>query len=109
MIFTTVSVSKDVSTAQKEQSSSYDLSAYVTSDPLFIDNDSDLAGNSTSGSGTVGDPYVIENLSIVTSEDTGIEILSTTKNFVIRNCFIDANLYGILIYIVAYNTVEVDN
>jgi len=109
LIFTTVSVSKDVSTAQKEQSSSYDLSAYVTSDPLFIDNDSDLAGNSTSGSGTVGDPYVIENLSIVTSEDTGIEILSTTKNFVIRNCFIDANLYGILIYIVAYNTVEVDN
>ena len=109
LIFTTVSVSKEVSTAQKEQSSSYDLSAYVTSDPLLIDNDSDLAGNSTSGSGTVGDPYVIENLSIVTSEDNGIEILSTTKNFVIRNCFIDANLYGILIYIVAYNTVEVDN
>jgi len=109
LIFTTISVYNNLSTAQKEQESDYDLSGYVTSDPLYIDNDSDLAGNSTSGSGVEGDPYVIENLSIVTTESIGIYISSTTKNFVIRNCFINADFYGIYIYTVTWNTVEIDN
>jgi len=108
LLFTTFSIYENLSTAQKEQEIAYDLSGYVTSDPLYIENDIDLAGNST-GSGTEGDPYVIENLSIVTTDIIGIYISFTTKNFVIRDCFIDADLYGIYIYNAAAGTVEIDN
>ncbi len=108
LLFTTFSVYENLSTAQKEQEIAYDLSGYVTSDPLYIENDVDLAGNST-GSGTIGDPYVIENLSIVTTDIVGIYISFTSKNFVIRDCFIDADLYGIYIYNAAPGTVEIDN
>jgi parallel beta-helix repeat protein len=82
---------------------------YTTSDPLFIDNDSDLIGNSTSGSGIPGDPYVIEDLSIVTTDTYGIYIADTTVNFIIKDCYIEAGSYGIYIYDPVAGTAEIDN
>ena len=109
LLFSTFSVYEKLSASQKEQDITFDLSGYVTSDSLYIENDIDLAANSSSGIGSAGDPYVIENLSIVTSDSIGIYIAFTTKNFVIRDCFIDAVLYGIYIYNAAAGTVEIDN
>ncbi len=82
---------------------------YTTSDPLYIDNDSDLIGNSTSGSGIPGDPYVIEDLSIVTTDVYGIYIDGTTVNFIIKNCYIEAGSYGIYIYDTDDATAAIDN
>ncbi len=109
LIITALLIFSFQSTAKLDSGAVYNLPNYTTSVPLYIDNDSDLAGNSSSGAGTPSDPYVIEDLSIITAEDHGIYISGTTKNFIIKDCYIDANLFGIYIYQVAQNTVEIDN
>ena len=73
-MLTTFSVSKEGFTEINEQDYKYDLSAYTTSDSLYIENDTDLEGNSSSGNGVAGDPFVIENLSIETTDSIGIYI-----------------------------------
>lgn len=40
------------------------------------------------GSGTLGDPYIIENWNISAGDDNGIEIKNTTKHFIVRNCYV---------------------
>ena len=47
------------------------------------------------GSGIAGDPYVIEDLSIVTTDNYGIYIRDTTVNLIIKDCFIDASNFAI--------------
>lgn len=71
---------------------SSDLSAYTEHDVIVIRNNSDFETQGWPGTGTKGDPYIIEDLLIATSEsDTMcIDIRDTTVHFVIRNCF----LYG---------------
>ena len=95
--------------ANQESNLGFDMINYITSDPLYIDNDSDLIGNSTSGSGTPIDPYVIEDLSIVTTDTYGIYIGSTTVSFIIKDCYIDAGDYGIYIVNAGLTNVQIDN
>jgi parallel beta-helix repeat protein len=55
--------------------------------PIRINNNFDLANNSTSGAGTIGDPYVIENLNINgTIAGCSIIIANTNQYLIIRNC-----------------------
>ncbi len=82
---------------------------YTTSDPLYITNDSDLAGNATSGDGSASTPYVIEGLSIITGDANAIYITGTTVNFTIRDCYLVGSNKGIWIEIAPSNSVEISN
>ncbi|MHA1347081.1 MAG: NosD domain-containing protein [Candidatus Heimdallarchaeaceae archaeon] len=66
---------------------------------IFIDDDLDFGptGYNFNGSGTAGDPYRIEYLSIVTDEPRGIFITDVNVYFVIQNCTVDAYAVGIFI------------
>ena len=61
------------------------------------------------GSGTETDPFIIEGYNITTTDGTGIFIRDTTKYFVIRNCYIDAEGHGIYIRFVTDGTVTIIN
>ncbi len=56
------------------------------------------------GSGTAEDPYLIEGYNITTTDTIGIHISGTTKYFVVHNCYVNANDYGIYIDNVAAGT-----
>jgi len=82
-------------------------SSLITHDPISITSDS--AFSVFPGSGTEEDPYLIENYNITTTSGDGVYITGTTKHFVIRNCYINAQGSGIYIYDVADRTVLVEN
>ncbi len=71
--------------------------AYISQVPILIDSDSDFITYGFPGSGTINDPYRIENYQITTTEEIGIQIESTSKYFIIQNCTISASKTGILI------------
>ncbi len=72
--------------------------------PILIlgDGDFTLANGVTSGTGTPGDPYVIEGWEINASAENGIEIQDTRADFTIRNVYVhggrDAIFNGIELY-----------
>ncbi len=68
-------------------------------DGIYIDDDLDFGptGYNFNGSGTTGDPYRIEDLTIDTENSIGIFIADVSVYFVIQNCWIDA--YDVGIYI----------
>jgi len=85
--------------------------AMVTHDPILIDGNASFthANGVTSGSGTVGDPYVIEGWDINASSANGIEIRNTDAHFIIRNCYIHdggSNNDGINLRNVENGTIE---
>ncbi len=82
-------------------------SSFTTHDPISITSDSEL--EVFPGSGTEEDPYVIDGYNITTSNDSGIYISGTTKYFAVRNCYVDAEIYGIYIDDAADGTVTVTN
>jgi hypothetical protein len=59
--------------------------------PIRIQNDYQFtaANGVVSGSGTVSDPYIIENWAIDASGANGIDIQNTTAYFIVRNCLIE--------------------
>ena len=61
------------------------------------------------GSGTEINPYIIEGYSIITTDFCGIRIDYTSSFFIIRNCYVDAENYGIRIYNVAEGTATIIN
>lgn len=73
-------------------------------DPILIlgDGDFTIANGVTSGTGTPGDPYVIEGWEINASAENGIEIQGTSADFTIRNVYVhggrDAIFNGIDLY-----------
>lgn len=99
--------------------------AYTTHDPIFINGDADFTTQATNegwpGDGTEGNPYIIEGYEIHPNL-YGIEIRSTSVNFIIRdlritngfdnycgiyfdnvtngrieNCIIEDNQYGLIL------------
>ncbi|MBY9002141.1 MAG: right-handed parallel beta-helix repeat-containing protein, partial [Candidatus Heimdallarchaeota archaeon] len=82
---------------------------YTTSDPLYITNDSDLAGNATSGDGSASTPYIIEGLSIITGDTYAIYISGTTFSFIIRDCYIVGSIGAIYIDNAQSNSVKISN
>ena len=91
---------------------SYDPPSYSSLTPhdsISITSDSNFIDYGFPGSGTVEDPYVIEGFNITTTGSSGIYISGTMKYFTVRNCYVDAFLYGIYIYDVADGTATVTN
>ncbi len=90
---------------------SYDPLSYSSltpHDPISITSDSGF--EVFPGSGTFEEPYVIEGYSIITTtDDNGIYINSTTRYFIVRNCYVDAVWNGIYIDNVADGTASVIN
>jgi hypothetical protein len=75
------------------QSSNYKRSKItVTSSPISIDGNSDFADkaslNSWIGNGSAGNPYILENLAILTSVagTHAFSIQNTNVYFILRNC-----------------------
>jgi parallel beta-helix repeat protein len=74
----------------------------LTAPPYFeIESDDDFVSYGFPGSGNLTDPYIIENYGSI------IEIISTTKHFIIRNCNFTGG--GIRIVHVAPNTAFITN
>ena len=89
---------------------SYDPTSYSSLTPhapIFITSDSEF--KIFPGSGTIEDPYLIEGYNITTTDDRGISIIDTTKNFILHNCHVDALFSGIYIFNVADGTATVIN
>ncbi|MHA1347960.1 MAG: NosD domain-containing protein [Candidatus Heimdallarchaeaceae archaeon] len=99
-----ITTSEDFSSSLVQPFLNYD-------DPISITNDNDFgpSGYNFIGSGTSVDPYIIENLAINNTNSVGIYIFGTTKYFLIRNCTIAADTYGINIDSVQAATAEVWN
>lgn len=82
----------------------------IFADPISITSDLELSAAASSGIGSSGDPYIIENLDINSIDFDGIYIYGTSSHFLIRNCtIITPNTYGIDIYNVATGTANVWN
>jgi parallel beta-helix repeat protein len=86
-----------------------EIANYTTHSPIMITDDDDFVSYGFSGNGTGGDPYIIENLYIFTSAEIGINIEFTSKYFVIRNCYIDAEYRAINIEEVNVGTAKIIN
>ncbi|MFW9888882.1 MAG: right-handed parallel beta-helix repeat-containing protein [Candidatus Thorarchaeota archaeon] len=72
------------------------LADYEIHDPILIESDDDFVTQGWPGSGTAEDPYVIEGLWIErVYEVRNIVISSTTVDFIIRNCYLEADIFGI--------------
>ena len=87
--------------------SSFNFPSIDADGPISITDDTGL--ESYPGSGTIGDPYRIENLDIVTGIGSGIYIWGTTHYFQIINCSVISALVGININLVADGTVKILN
>ncbi|MCE7748970.1 MAG: hypothetical protein GPJ51_11270 [Candidatus Heimdallarchaeota archaeon] len=90
---------------------SYDPKSYTSYIPHdYINISYDGAFEVFPGTGTEGDPYIIEGYEIIpTSSVYGITVTGTTKYFVIRNCYIDAEFRGINIDVIAAGTATIIN
>jgi parallel beta-helix repeat protein len=87
--------------------------SYVEHDAIEISSDLefDIAHGVSSGTGTILDPYVIENLNVTTSSGTAIHIHDTTAFFAIRGCLFNAGKsdYGIFIENIADGSALIEN
>jgi parallel beta-helix repeat protein len=84
--------------------------SYTSHAPIYINGNSGFLGSNSStgistGSGTISDPYIIENWAINVTSATvhGIDIRNTDKFFVVRNVFVRITLsnpyyYGINLF-----------
>ena len=77
--------------------------ALTVHDPIVIDGNSGFTNASgvVWGSGTVSDPYLIENWDINASSADGIHIWNTDAHFIVRDCYVhdgEPNYHGIHLY-----------
>ncbi len=77
--------------------------------PIDINSDGDFITSGFPGIGTETDPYIIEGYSINTTDQYGIRIEYTSSFFIIRNCYVDAENYGISIYSTTEGTATIIN
>ena len=76
--------------------------------PVHIFDDSDFTSYGFSGEGTSEQPYLIENLTMIT-DIVAITIFNTTKHFIVRNCLISSGSIGIHVDLVAFQTAIIEN
>jgi len=82
---------------------------HADDEPLIITTDIELELESSAGTGTKNDPFMLDNLEIDTLAQEGILIQDTTKYFLIVNCTVGGNNYDILIDNVAAGTALIRN
>jgi parallel beta-helix repeat protein len=85
-------ISADDSSSPQQNSAPNPQPLYTPHAPIYINGDADFASQASSegwnGSGTSGDPYIIENYDINASSAYGIHIINTNVHFVVRNCYV---------------------
>lgn len=104
-----IKTSTTTSFSDENQIKEFTALALTPHGPIEILNDGDFIDYGFNGTGTIEDPYIIENYNITTNSEKGIYILGTTKHFVICNCYVDAKTYGIWISNTAKGTVSIIN
>ncbi|MCE7742817.1 MAG: hypothetical protein GOP50_10220 [Candidatus Heimdallarchaeota archaeon] len=109
MLLTTTLSSVSIGRAQENNGRVNYQMNYTESVPLIITTNSDLVGNASSGDGSPGNPYILEDLNITTTGNYAIYIEGTTSNFIIRNCLLIANIAAIHIQDVTANTADITN
>ncbi|MHA1126788.1 MAG: right-handed parallel beta-helix repeat-containing protein [Candidatus Heimdallarchaeota archaeon] len=78
---------------------------YISHAPINITSDGDFITYGFSGEGTFQDPYVIEDLSIINSTCSyGILINNTSSHFIVRNCYLETDAFGLVVENIANNT-----
>jgi len=82
-------------------------SAYTAHDPIIIASNADFNGANgvTSGTGTISDPYIIDDWSISAGTANGISISDTSAYYVIANVSISHDTYNYN----NYNGINLDN
>lgn len=76
---------------------------------ITINGDADFAKYKLPGNGSIHNPFLIKDLFIETTNISGIYISSTTKNFIIQNCYVEAKEYGIFLMNIAVGTAQIIN
>jgi parallel beta-helix repeat protein len=95
--------SNNITAELEEEKNTTFSSGYVS-----IESDQDFINLGFPGSGTESDPYLIENIQIISdSINSGIKVTNTTKYFTIRNCSIQFGYHGIYIIDVAPGTAKI--
>ncbi len=91
--------------------SPFGVAQQIEHQPILIASDNDFISNQFPGTGTREDPYIIENFKITStgSMTNAIEVRSTSKHFIIRNCQITASYIGILVEAVSAGTASIIN
>ncbi|MCK5239282.1 MAG: right-handed parallel beta-helix repeat-containing protein [Candidatus Thorarchaeota archaeon] len=94
------------SVAEKtEITRTFSLAQYTPLSPLSITQDIDFETAGFTGTGTEGDPYVLESVSINATQDA-ISITGTSSFFIIRNSRIQAGNIGITLQNVSNGLLE---
>ena len=81
----------------------------IPHESIHISNDGNFSDYGFDGTGDIDQPYLIEGLSIITTDSFGIVVANTTKYFTVRNCYVDANYQGIYIIDIAEGTALITN
>jgi len=82
---------------------------YLPHEPISIVNDENFTDYGFQGTGTEEDPFIIENYNITTLDSISIYIHGTSKYFIIRNCYLQSECYGMLISSVVNETASIIN
>ncbi|MCK4895229.1 MAG: right-handed parallel beta-helix repeat-containing protein, partial [Candidatus Heimdallarchaeota archaeon] len=77
--------------AEIEPDSGYKLMSTVG----IIITDANVASYSSSGSGNIDDPYIIDNLFINTTDSLAVDFDSITVHFVLRDSYLKGSTYGV--------------
>ncbi|MFW9851981.1 MAG: nitrous oxide reductase family maturation protein NosD [Candidatus Thorarchaeota archaeon] len=111
IVFLSLSIKTNatISLNMEEQITNSISLALVPHEPIEILNDGNFTDYGFDGTGTSGDPYIIEDYEIITNDDFGIYINGTTKHFIIRNCFTAASKRGISVLYTTEETAKVIN
>jgi parallel beta-helix repeat protein len=57
--------------------------------PIWINSDDDFTNFSSSGNGSINDPYIIEDYQFISNQTNLIEIYNTTAYFIIKNSILN--------------------
>ena len=83
--------------------------AYIAHDPIYIASDADWAASGFPGDGTEGNPYMISGYDITGVGGDAVNIQGTTVHFVIEDCYLHGDGYGVYMYNAENATLINDN
>lgn len=81
----------------------------ITHEPISIYTEQNFTDYGFPGNGSETNPYRVENLEITTAENDAIAIYNISVHFIISNCQVSANRYGIFIYNSSISNNEISN
>ncbi|MEJ2279906.1 MAG: right-handed parallel beta-helix repeat-containing protein [Candidatus Lokiarchaeota archaeon] len=112
IIYIPINLNSDINEDSVNQIIPLHSQSFTDSLPIKISSDSDFLSYGFPGSGSVEDPYRIENLKIDTSgypfKTYGIEIENVSKSFIIQNCRISAS-FAMLIASRSSESIQINN